>query len=97
MGRAARMAVESTWLHPEVPESAIVQILPRPPESPPSSSVPASSSAPKILSVDDAPLNLFTMRALLEPLGYLIEDAQSGEEALSSVVGATEPRPCLAV
>jgi signal transduction histidine kinase len=43
----------------------------------------AIASSPKILSVDDTPANLLAIRAVLEPLGYEIRDAQSGEEALS--------------
>jgi signal transduction histidine kinase len=46
---------------------------------------PAIASSPKILSVDDTPANLLAIRALLEPLGYEIRDARSGEEALSLV------------
>src|SRR5687767_763372 len=45
----------------------------------------AIASSPKILSVDDTPANLLAIRALLEPLGYEIRDARSGEEALSLV------------
>src|SRR4051794_38659554 len=37
----------------------------------------------KILSVDDVPANLFAMRMLLEPLGYVVDDAQSGDQALA--------------
>jgi CheY-like chemotaxis protein len=36
----------------------------------------------KILVVDDQPANLLSVRAVLEPLGQEIIEAQSGEEAL---------------
>ena len=39
-------------------------------------------STAKILSVDDAPVNLLVMREVIGPLGYEVVDAHSGHEAL---------------
>jgi signal transduction histidine kinase len=39
--------------------------------------------------VDDTPANLFALRALLEPMGYEIVTAESGEKALACAVEST--------
>jgi len=42
----------------------------------------ASASSASILAVDDNPNNLTTLHAVLQPLGYTVVQARSGEEAL---------------
>src|SRR5580700_9291396 len=44
-----------------------------------------SEDAPTILAVDDHPANLLALEAVLQPLGYPIVSATSGEEALKRV------------
>jgi len=45
-------------------------------------------SSPRILIVDDEPRNTKLIEAVLLPLGYAIETAASGEQALAAVAGA---------
>ena len=49
----------------------------RPPEAPPASDTPA-----KILVVDDTPLNIRLLEAILIPRGYTVLQATSGQDAL---------------
>jgi signal transduction histidine kinase len=42
---------------------------------------------PRVLLVDDRPDNLLALRAVLEPLGYDLVEASSGEEALRHLLG----------
>lgn len=41
-----------------------------------------AAATPRVLLVDDRPDNLLALRAVLEPLGYELVEASSGEEAL---------------
>ena len=43
---------------------------------------PSMSHQPRVLIVDDEPLNLELLRQELEVLGYVLDEARSGEEAL---------------
>jgi signal transduction histidine kinase len=46
----------------------------------------ARATAPRILLVDDRPDNLLALRAVLEPLGLELVEADSGEEALRQLL-----------
>ena len=46
---------------------------------------PIGDTIPTLLAVDDSPSNLLALEALLDPLGYRIIPARSGEEALRHV------------
>jgi len=48
-------------------------------------SAPSSQSAPKILIVDDTPLNIRLLEAVLVPRGYTVVPATSGPQALELV------------
>ena len=45
------------------------------------------TAVPRVLLVDDRPDNLLALRAVLEPLGYELVEASSGEEALRHLLG----------
>jgi hypothetical protein len=45
------------------------------------------AEVPRILLVDDRPDNLLALRAVLEPLGFELVEASSGEEALRHLLG----------
>lgn len=46
-----------------------------------------SALSPRVLLVDDRPDNLLALRAVLDPLGYDLVEASSGEEALRRLLG----------
>jgi CheY-like chemotaxis protein len=48
----------------------------------PAPAAPAAPSRPRILLIDDDPLMLDTLRGLLDPAGYEVETAASGEEGI---------------
>ena len=48
---------------------------------------PVSSSGPRVLVVDDAPVNLKLMRAILTAAGYRVLEASSGVQALELMHG----------
>ena len=43
----------------------------------------------RILIVDDTPMNIDLLEAILSPEGYTVDSAESGEEALEKVVTDT--------
>jgi two-component system, sensor histidine kinase and response regulator len=45
------------------------------------------TNVPRVLLVDDRPDNLLALHAVLEPLGYELVEASSGEEALRHLLG----------
>jgi signal transduction histidine kinase len=47
---------------------------------------PAGDTRPTVLAVDDQPSNLLALEGTLEPLGYRIVRANSGEEALKRLI-----------
>ena len=46
----------------------------------------SATDAPRVLLVDDRPDNLLALRAVLEPLGFGLVEASSGEEALRQLL-----------